>query len=147
MASLSVIFSTIASSSGIALPSMRIAPSASHMRMMLASGSGTPVAACGLSICRPSAFEMRLVVTMKMINKTSVMSTSGVTLMPVISSSSSTGAVPTSALLGAALRDDEAERALGQRLGLAERALHTALEDVVGDDRRDRDDEADRRGD
>src|SRR5690606_33235177 len=91
-----------------------------------------------------------------MISKTRTMSTSGVTLIAVISSSSSPLLAPpaTSALvalggrfLGQPRRLQVRENLARERLAAAEARLDHADEEVEEGDRRQRDQEADRRGD
>src|SRR5262249_37880040 len=90
---------------------------------------------------------MILAVTMKMMSSTSVMSTSGVTLMPTIASSSC-GAAPaiSGGLLGRRLEQMRHEHPR-QELGAREDRARVPLEGVVRRDRGDRYQEPDRRGD
>src|SRR4051812_24356392 len=88
---------------------------------------------------------MKLAVTMKMINSTSVMSTSGVTLIPTISSSPSVCApaiflLPALGLRRAQVRDQR----VPQRIGPEGDGLQRAGQQVVANHRRDRDGQADR---
>src|SRR5438445_12392209 len=85
---------------------------------------------------------------MKMMSRTSVMSTRGVTLIPVIASSSSWiwPAIRLDLPVGA--RDVQPRRdGIPQRLRAPDHALQQPLEDVVGEHGRDRYEEANRGGD
>src|SRR5262245_10907484 len=86
--------------------------------------------------------------TMKMMRSTSVMSTSGVTLMPTIPSSVSPcegPAISADLSFGRALQVSEQDAR--QNLGVGERRLDEPLERVVGGDGRNRDEQPYRRRD
>src|SRR4051794_32273285 len=87
---------------------------------------------------------MKLAVTMKMISSTRVMSTSGVTLIPTISSSLSLCAAPAISSLPLAAAAQVRDQRVPQRVGARGDGLQRAGEQVVANDRGDRDGEADR---
>src|SRR5579859_6291013 len=108
--------------------------------------TSVPEAALGKSSgtdCETTIFAT----TMKMMSSTSVMSTSGVTLMPTIPSSvSPCEMLAISAdLLAFALQVGEQDTR--EHLGVGERRFDEPLERVVGGDGRNRDEEPDRGGD
>src|SRR5687768_8508452 len=103
--------------------------------MPMISWIPSPVAAFGRSTATVCARATRRAVTMKMMSNTSVMSTSGVTLMPVI-------APPVRALLAAIRRLLHVRQEhVTERLRVAQRGREQALKVVEHRDRRDRDHE------
>src|SRR6266540_1780090 len=93
---------------------------------------------------------MYVAVTMKMMRRTSVMSTSGVTLMPlIISSSPSPPTVTWLATLAPprGRRPEPGDHRMAQRRRALRRAAQPSLVQVEHDHRRQRHEEADRRGD
>src|SRR5688572_24299344 len=116
-------------------------PFASSVTVRLAVAAASVVAALGRFTLSPAS-ETNVAVTMNTMRSTSVMSTIGVTLIPVTvrrrDPPASTSAAPRRSL---EVREQDA----GEALGVRDHLVHPRLEVVVRDDRGDRDEDAERR--